>query len=135
MTLRVQGSILNQRVSILVDSGATQNFIDAQLVQRRAIPTDAFEGFSVLVPGDRSMEFMHYVPSLSVTMGTYTFIDHFLVVDIPDTNVILGVQWLITLAKVTTDWEALKMEWVDKKSGNTQMIKGMHTYPSHTTST
>ena len=81
------------------------------------------------------MQCMHYVPYLSVTMGTYTLTDQFFVVDIPDTNVILGVQWLITLGKVTTDWETLQMEWVDRKRGKTQMIKGMHTYPSHTTST
>ena len=103
MNLRVQGSILNQRVFVLIDNGATHNFIDAQLVQRRAIPIDAFEGFSVLVLGDRKMQCMHYVPSLSVTTGTYTLIDHFFVVDIQDTNVILGVQWLITLGKVTID--------------------------------
>ena len=90
LTLRVQGSILNHRVSILVDSGATHNFIDAQLVQRREIPTDAFEGFFVLVPEDRTMQCMHYVPSLSVTMGTYKLTDHFFVVDIPDTSVLLG---------------------------------------------
>ena len=42
LNLRVQGFILNQRVSMLIDSGATHNFIDAQLVQRRVIPTDAF---------------------------------------------------------------------------------------------
>ena len=78
---------------------------------------------------------MHYVPSLSVTMGTYTLVDHFFVVDILDTNVILGVQWLITLRKVTTNWEALQMEWVEKKSGENQIIKGMHTYPSHKIST
>ena len=92
LTLRVQGSILNQRVSVLIDSGATHNFIDAHLVQRREIPTDTFEGFSVLVPRDRTMKCMHYVPSLSITMGTYPLVDHFFVVDISDTNVILGVQ-------------------------------------------
>ena len=81
------------------------------------------------------MQCMHYVPSLSVTMGTYTLVDHFFMVHIPDTNVILGVQWLITLGKVTTDWEDLQMEWVDKKSGESQMIQGMHNYPSHNTST
>ena len=67
--------------------------------------------------------------------GILHLVDNFFVVDIPDTNAILGVQWLIKLGKVTTDWEALQMEWVDKKSGETQMIKGMYTYPSHTTST
>ena len=44
-----------------------------------------------------------------MTMRTYTLTDHFFMVDIPDTNVILGVQWLITLGKVTTDWETLEM--------------------------
>ena len=83
---------MNQRVSVLIDNGATHNFIDAHLVQRRVIPTDTFEGFSFLVPEDRTMQCMHYVPSLSVTMGSYTFVDHLFVVDIPDTNVILGVQ-------------------------------------------
>lgn len=68
-------------------------------------------------------------------MGTYTLIDHFFVVDIPNTNVILGVQWLITLGKVTIDWETLQMEWVDRKSGKAQIIKGIHTYPSLKTST
>ena len=56
------------------------------------------------------MQFMTYVPSPAVTMGFYTLVDHFFVVDIPDTNIILGVQWLITLGKVTTDWKTLQME-------------------------
>ena len=32
LNLRVQVSVMNQRVSILIDSGATHNFIDAHLV-------------------------------------------------------------------------------------------------------
>ena len=68
-------------------------------------------------------------------MGSYTLVDHFFVVDIPDANVILGVQLLITLGKVATDWEAFQMEWADKKSGENKISKGMHTYPSHNTST
>ena len=74
------------------------------------------------------MQCAQYVPELAVTMGTYTVTDHFFVVNIPDTNVVLGVQWLITLGKVTTDWEALEMEWDDKK------IRRMHTYPPQTVS-
>ena len=53
------------------------------------------------------MQCMHYVPFLSITMGTYTLTDDLFVLEIPDTNVILGVQWLITLGNVTIDWENL----------------------------
>ena len=68
------------------------------------------------------MMFARYVQELSVTMGTYTLTDHFFVVDIPDTNMILGVQWLITLGKATTDWKTLEMEWDDEKTGRHEKI-------------
>ena len=76
-------------MSVLVDSGATHNFINAQLVQRRGITTKEFEGFSILVPGDRTMQCTHYVSALTVTMGNYSMTDHFFVVNVPDTNVVL----------------------------------------------
>ena len=75
-----------------------------------------------------------YVLELSVTMGTYTLTDHFFVVDITDTNMILGVQWLITLGKVTTNWKTLEMEWDDEKRGRHEKIRGQHTYPPQTIS-
>ena len=104
LTLRVHGTVRGQRVSVLVDSGATHNFIDAQLVERRGIQTESFDGFSVLVPGDQIIQHARYVSELAVTTRTYIVTDHFFVVNIPDTNVVLGVQWLITLGKVTMDW-------------------------------
>lgn len=38
LTLRIRGTRQGHRVSVLVDSGATHNFIDAQMVQRRGMP-------------------------------------------------------------------------------------------------
>eukprot|EP00253_Pinus_taeda_P009721 PITA_09721 len=102
------------------------------MVERRGIQTESFDGFLVLVPGDQTMMCAHYVPELSVTMGTYTLTHHFFVVDILDTNMILGVQWLITLGKVTTDWKTLEMEWDDEKTGRHEKIRGQHTYPPQT---
>jgi len=37
---------------MLVDSGATHNFIDAHMVEQRGIYTETFEGILVLVPKD-----------------------------------------------------------------------------------
>lgn len=60
-----------QQVSVLVDSGATHNFIDAQMVEQRGIHIETFEGFSVLLAGDMMMQCTKYVPSLTVTMVNY----------------------------------------------------------------
>eukprot|EP00253_Pinus_taeda_P009289 PITA_09289 len=102
------------------------------MVERTGIQAENFDGFSVLVPGDQTMTCARYVPEISVMMGTYTLIDHFFVVDIPNTNMMLGVQWLITLGKVTTNWKTLEMEWDDEKTGRHEKIQGQHTYPPQT---
>ena len=46
---------------------------------------------------------MKYAPGLNVMMGNYLVTDHFLVVDVLETNMVLGVQWLYSLGRVTTD--------------------------------
>lgn len=118
----------------LVDNGAIHNFIDAQMVQRRGITTTDFEGFSVLIPGDRTTQCTRYVPALMVTMGNYSVTDHFFVVDVPHTNVVLGVQWLYSLGRVTIDWKQLLMEFVGL-DGKSVVLRGIHSYPPQTIST
>jgi len=76
------------------------------MVLRRGITIEEFEGFLVLVPSDRTMQCTCYVPALIVTMGNYSVTDHFFVVDVSDTNVVMGVQWLYSLGRFTTDWSS-----------------------------
>lgn len=38
-----------------------------------------------------------------VVMGNYTMTDHFFVVDVLDTIMVLGVKWLYSLGHITTD--------------------------------
>jgi len=45
-------------------------------------------------------------------MGNYSMTDKFFIVDLPNTSVVLGVQWLYALGRVTTDWRMAKMEFV-----------------------
>ena len=44
LTLHIWGTVCGQQVSVFVDSGATHNFIDAQMVERRGIQTESFDG-------------------------------------------------------------------------------------------
>ena len=58
-------------MGVLIDGGATHNFIDAAWVAKRGIPTEKFEGFTVAVAENSSMECNYWIPKLNVTLGNY----------------------------------------------------------------
>ena len=46
-----------------------------------------------------------WAPKLQVTIGNYTFVDIFYVVDVVDTNVVLGVQWMYYIGEHTLNYQ------------------------------
>jgi hypothetical protein len=110
-TLRIRGTIQGQWEITLIDGGATHNFIDASLVSRRALQTEKFEGFDIAVADGHTVECPDRVSDLEIKLGNYTVRDTFYVVDLSDTDVVLGVQWVITLGKITTNYQTLEMEF------------------------
>jgi hypothetical protein len=90
-TFRIRGTIQGQWAIALIDGGATHNFIDASLVSRRALQIEKFEGFDVAVANGHTVECLDRVPNLEVKLGNYTVRDTFYVVDLSDTDVVLGV--------------------------------------------
>jgi hypothetical protein len=70
-TFRMRGVLQGQRVTILIDGGASHNFIDVALVNMRHLPTVEFEGFLVEVAGGRTMPCDRYIPQMSLTLGRY----------------------------------------------------------------
>ena len=70
-TLRVRGIVQGHRVGALIDGGETHNFIDAAWVAKRGISTEKFEGFTVVVAGNTSMERNYWIPKLNVALGNY----------------------------------------------------------------
>ena len=82
------------------------------MVERRGLSTEEFEGFTVVVAGGGRMECTRWIPKLNITLGNYSLIDNFFVVDVPATNVVLGVQWLYSIGKYSTDYRTMEMEFL-----------------------
>jgi hypothetical protein len=59
------------------------------------------------------VEYLDKVPDLEVKLGNYTVRDTFYVVSLFDIDVVLGVQWMITLGKITSNYQTLEMGFID----------------------
>jgi hypothetical protein len=125
-TLRLKGFIQGQHMTTLVDGGATHNFIDASLVARRGLRTDEFEGFHVTVVDGYTTTCLDMIPDLEVKLGKYTLTDTFYVVDLSDTDAVLGVQWLYSLEDIGFNYQTLTMSLRDA-SGSRFVLRGMST--------
>jgi hypothetical protein len=123
-TFRMRGVSQGQKVSVLIDGGASHNFIDSTLLRRRHIPTVEFEGFKVEVAGGRTMPCDRYIPGLKLTLGRHEMIQDVYVMDLPVTNIILGVQWLSTLGPITTNYKTVEMSFTEE-GGRKVVLRGM----------
>jgi hypothetical protein len=101
-------------VLVLIDGGASHNFIDAALLKRRHIPTVEFEGFKVKVAGGSTMPCNRCIPGMKFTLGMHELVQDVYVMDLLDTNIILGVQWLSILGPITTNYKTMEMSFMEE---------------------
>ena len=94
---------------------AKHKFIDAEMVEKRNIPIEPFDGFTVVILSHNTMQCKTWVPKLQVTAGNYNFVDSFYVVDFADTNVVFGVKWFYYMGEHTINYQILDMKFQDSK--------------------
>jgi hypothetical protein len=125
-TLRLKGLVHGKHMTALVDGGATHNFIDASLVSRRGLRTEEFEGFHIAMADGYTMICLDMMLDLEVKLGNYTLTNTFYVVDLLDTDAVLGVQWLYSLGEIGFNYQMLTMRFRDA-SGLKVVLRGIST--------
>jgi hypothetical protein len=83
-----------------------------------------FEGFDVAITGGRIMPCTQNIPQLRVVLGNHTITDDFYVMELPNTNVILGVQWLVSIGKHSVDYQAMQLDF-KAADGKKVVLRGM----------
>ena len=80
------------------------------------------------------MDCTKWIPKLQVTIRNDTINDNFYVVNVADTNVVLGVQWLYFLGENTMNYQVsvkIRFKILEAKP---ILLRGMHTYPNQVVS-
>ncbi|KAH9323964.1 hypothetical protein KI387_043905 [Taxus chinensis] len=109
-----EGTMFRCRIMALLDSGSTHNFLDAGLVDQKGLQCDNFEGFDVTVAGGLTLPCKKKVNQVSILFGEYILCDDFYVMDLKDNNVVLSMQRLHSLGRVTQDVEAMELSFQHK---------------------
>jgi len=78
----------------------------------------------VEVVGGCTMACDRYIPEINITLGMHDLEKHFYVMYLPDTNIILGVQWLSKLGPITTKYKTMEISF-NEESGKKVMLRGM----------
>jgi hypothetical protein len=68
----------------------------------------------VEVAGVHTMPCDRYIPRMKLTLGRHELAQYFYVMDLMDTNIILGVQWLSTLGPITTNYKTMEMSFTEE---------------------
>ncbi|QRV96903.1 Retrotransposable element Tf2 protein [Ceratobasidium sp. AG-Ba] len=102
-------------IPTLVDSGSSKNFLDLKFAQEHDIPlTKLVNPRTVIaIDGNEIPDKIKLKATLEVEVEGWTFDVTFFVMDLGDTDMILGLEWLQE-ADPDINWKTLEISWKEK---------------------
>ncbi|GJX34452.1 retrotransposon-related protein [Tanacetum coccineum] len=124
---RLRGPSTLGDVHVLIDNGSTHNFIRPDVVEKMCLPIKSTKAFKVYIGSGESLLCESVCSSVTLHMqGVVMEVDLY-VLPMQGPNVVLGIQWLQNLGKVTHDYahQTMKFTLLD----NTYSLKGDDSLP------
>ncbi|KAI4318180.1 hypothetical protein L6164_025983 [Bauhinia variegata] len=109
---RVQAYIGKSPVLVLVDSGATQNFIQTRIAKHLGLPTTPAKNFRVLVGSGAALPCSSMCRQTSLKIGAHQFLVDLYLLPLMGADVVLGIPWLKSLGPVLTNYDQLVLKFV-----------------------
>ncbi|MCI29495.1 pentatricopeptide repeat-containing protein, partial [Trifolium medium] len=104
----------NVDVVVLVDSGASHNFISPKITSALGLQVTPMAARSIKLGDGHKVVSQGMCNGVKINMGSVMVEVDALVLDLGGLDVVLGVSWLSTLGKVMMDWKALSMQFWHK---------------------
>ncbi|CAJ2649147.1 unnamed protein product [Trifolium pratense] len=116
-TMKIGGKLENIDVVVLIDSGASHNFISPNLATALGLKVKQVTEKKIKLGDGHKVVSKGICENLSLLMGGLEVRVDALVLELGGLVVVLGVSWLCTLGKVLMDWKSLTMQfWHQGKS-------------------
>ena len=104
-TMKMEGSIGGNTVLILINSGATSNFIPTSVARRLGLPCTDCKPFGATLGTGTKVYGEGICRQVCLSLQGVGIVEDFFSLELGSLDVILGVQWLEKLGTVTINWK------------------------------
>ena len=117
--MKVKGTINGKEVIILIDCGATHNFIAVKLVEDLQLPLVTINSYRVVMGTGVAVKGKGICWRVVLSMQGLTLVQDFLPLELGSTDVVLGMEWLGSLGRMEVNWKRLTMTF---RMGNSLVV-------------
>ncbi|KAL0544147.1 hypothetical protein IC582_019259 [Cucumis melo] len=121
-TMKVKGRVGEEEVVILIDCGATHNFIAENLVTRLGLTLQETPIYGVILGSETAVKGKGVCRDVEVQLEGWQVTDSFLPLQLGGVDMILGMQWLHSLGVTEVDWKRLMLTF--HHQGRKVVIRG-----------
>ncbi|KAF3783510.1 hypothetical protein EJ110_NYTH19555 [Nymphaea thermarum] len=110
---------------ILLDCGATYNFLNVEAAQRCQIPLEPSKPQTMIVGNGQRIACVDASKDIEVMIQNKPFKIDLLVLPVDGADLILGLTWLATLGVVAWDFKNLKMTFTQEGDSESVTLTGL----------
>ncbi|XP_047946872.1 uncharacterized protein LOC125193165 [Salvia hispanica] len=110
--MEFKGTIGANQVVILVDTGSSHDFLHPRVAQKLSLPLTAIKPFRVYVGNGESLVCSHASLQTRVVIQSQIFLIDLHILPVHGLDVILGLAWLKSLRRVTSDFVDGTLEFI-----------------------
>eukprot|EP00256_Glycine_max_P042597 XP_006593215.1 uncharacterized protein LOC102668698 [Glycine max] len=109
-SIRLWGNIATNRVIILVDCGASHNFISDAIVKQQQIPITPTKPYSVEVGDGRKIRCEGVSKNVKLQIQLMEIQQDLFVFEMTGVDVVLGMEWLASLGEIRANFRELTLK-------------------------
>lgn len=121
-TIKMVGTVNGHEVVVMVDPGATHNFISLEAVKKLGVVMTASKSFGVSLGTGEAVRGEGECKGVRLVFPEVEIVEDFLPLTLGNSDIILGIQWLKKLGTMTTNWKTQTL--VFQNHGETVTLRG-----------
>nr|KYP34429.1 hypothetical protein KK1_044610 [Cajanus cajan] len=110
--MRITGYHKKKPLHVLIDSGSTHNFLDINIAKKLGCKIVELDPLNVVVADGTKLHISFVVKDFSWTIQQTTFTSDMMLIPLGCCDLVLGIEWLVTLGNITWNFDKLTMEFV-----------------------